>query len=294
NKTTGLTEGVEYTLSVTDALGKSVTERYEIKAKSITEIFNGFMTPAVSALGSVLFWDPFAASGLYDPITYADVKLIPVPGWTAGIEEKFTLDQWLVAEGEHVDKGQEIAVVGKASGGTISVSALESGTLKYLVKEGGVIYNFENAAHVVEVGAHNLAEIEYDEPVALLHPNGDFQTTSIPFIVIWLILGATFFTLRMGFINFRGFRHALDLARGKYDDPNAPGQVTHFQALATAVSGTVGLGNIAGVAVAVSIGGAGSTLWIIIAGLLGMSSKFVECTLGVKYRNILPDGRVFG
>jgi len=98
----------------------------------------------------------------------------------------------------------------------------------------------------------------------------------------------------MGFINFRGFRHALDLARGKYDDPNAPGQVTHFQALATAVSGTVGLGNIAGVAVAVSIGGAGSTLWIIIAGLLGMSSKFVECTLGVKYRNILPDGRVFG
>src|SRR5690606_19018470 len=168
NKTTGLTEGVEYTLSVTDALGKSVTERYEIKAKSITEIFNGFMTPAVSALGSVLFWDPFAASGLYDPITYADVKLIPVPGWTAGIEEKFTLDQWLVAEGEHVDKGQEIAVVGKASGGTISVSALESGTLKYLVKEGGVIYNFENAAHVVEVGAHNLAEIEYDEPVALL------------------------------------------------------------------------------------------------------------------------------
>src|SRR5690606_24505538 len=66
NKTTGLTEGVEYTLSVTDALGKSVTERYEIKAKSITEIFNGFMTPAVSALGSVLFWDPFAASGLYD------------------------------------------------------------------------------------------------------------------------------------------------------------------------------------------------------------------------------------
>jgi len=107
-------------------------------------------------------------------------------------------------------------------------------------------------------------------------------------------LGATFFTIRMGFINVRGFKHALDLAKGKYDDPNAPGQVTHFQALATAVSGTVGLGNIAGVAVAISLGGAGATFWMILCGLLGMSSKFVECTLGVKYRDILPDGRVFG
>src|SRR5699024_4356773 len=149
----------------------------------------------------------------------------------------------------------------------------------HLAKEGGVIYDSDNPDHVIEVGAHNLASIKYDEPVPLLHPNGDFQTTSIPFIVIWLICGALFFTLRMGFINVRGFKHALDLARGKYDDPSAPGQVTHFQALATAVSGTVGLGNIAGVAVAVSIGGAGSTLWIILAGLLGMSSKFVECTL---------------
>ncbi len=98
----------------------------------------------------------------------------------------------------------------------------------------------------------------------------------------------------MGFINFRGFKHAIVLARGTYDDPDAPGQVTHFQALATAVSGTVGLGNIAGVAVAVSIGGAGATFWMIVCGLLGMSMKFVECTLGVKYRDILPDGRVFG
>ncbi|MDO9595514.1 MAG: alanine/glycine:cation symporter family protein, partial [Lutibacter sp.] len=117
---------------------------------------------------------------------------------------------------------------------------------------------------------------------------------NIPFIVIWLSIGALFFTIRMGFINIKGFKHAINLARGKYDDPNAPGQVTHFQALATAVSGTVGLGNIAGVAVAISLGGAGATFWIILAGLLGMSSKFVECTLGVKYRDIAADGRVFG
>lgn len=101
---------------------------------------------------------------------------------------------------------------------------------------------------------HYLAQIKYDEPQALLHPNGDKQQKGIPFIVVWLVVGAIFFTFRMGFINLRGFRHAIDLAKGKYDDPNAPGQVTHFQALATAVSGTVGLGNIAGVAVAISIG----------------------------------------
>lgn len=126
------------------------------------------------------------------------------------------------------------------------------------------------------------------------HPNGDTRTTTIPFIVVWLILGALFFTIRMGFINIRGFKHAVDLARGRFDEPNAPGEVTHFQALATAVSATVGLGNIAGVAVAISIGGAGATFWMIIAGLLGMSSKFVECTLGVKYRNINEDGSVSG
>ncbi|GGH76494.1 MAG: amino acid carrier protein [Bacteroidetes bacterium] len=126
------------------------------------------------------------------------------------------------------------------------------------------------------------------------HANGDIQTKSIPFIVVWLVLGALFFTLRMKFINVRGFKHAIQLARGKYDEPNAPGEVTHFQALATAVSATVGLGNIAGVAVAISVGGPGATFWMIVAGLLGMSSKFVECTLGVKYRTINEDGSVSG
>lgn len=127
-----------------------------------------------------------------------------------------------------------------------------------------------------------------------LHANGTVQTKNIPFIVVWLILGALFFTLRMKFINVRGFKHAIQLARGKYDEPDAPGEVTHFQALATAVSATVGLGNIAGVAVAISVGGPGATFWMIVAGLLGMSSKFVECTLGVKYRTINEDGSVSG
>ena len=118
--------------------------------------------------------------------------------------------------------------------------------------------------------------------------------TSFPWIVVWLILAATIFTIYFGFIQFRAFGHAIALVSGKYSNPNDAGEVSHFQALATALSGTVGLGNIAGVAVAVSVGGPGATFWMILAGLLGMASKFTECTLGVKYRNEYPDGRVSG
>lgn len=128
----------------------------------------------------------------------------------------------------------------------------------------------------------------------LLNPNGTERTIKVPFMVIWLILGAVFFTIRFGFINIRGLRHSLDLVRGRYDEKDAVGEVTHFQALATAVSGTVGLGNIAGVAVAITAGGPGATFWLILAGLLGMSSKFVECTLGVKYRKLEEDGTISG
>jgi AGCS family alanine or glycine:cation symporter len=117
---------------------------------------------------------------------------------------------------------------------------------------------------------------------------------AIPFVLVWLIVAATVFTFYFKFINLRAFKHGFELVRGDYYDPEAAGEVTHFQALATALSGTVGLGNIAGVAVAVSLGGPGATFWMILAGFLGMSSKFTECTLGVKYRNELPDGTVSG
>ena len=141
----------------------------------------------------------------------------------------------------------------------------------------------------------------------------------IPVVLILLLSGAIFFTLYFGFINVRHFSTAIQVVRGKYDlleksdtslsenvyeaaddlvdtikDESHQGEVNHFQALATAVSGTVGLGNIAVVAVAISIGGPGATFWMVVAGLLGMSSKFVECTLGVKYRDIDSDGNVFG
>ena len=113
-------------------------------------------------------------------------------------------------------------------------------------------------------------------------------------IVVWLIVAAVFFTVYLGFLNIRGFAHAINLVRGRYSKPEDAGEVSHFQALATAVSGTVGLGNIAGVAVAITLGGPGATFWMILAGFLGMSTKLAECTLGVKYRKEHADGTVSG
>lgn len=172
--------------------------------KTLSQGIDEVFTPFVEVLGDILFWDPFSASGVYDPKVYDETG-------------KAILDE----EGEEV-----------------------------------------------------LAPIKL--------------------IVVWLIFGGLFFTIFMRFINVRGFRHSIALIRGKYDKPGTKGEVSHFQALTTALSATVGLGNIAGVALAISIGGPGATLWMILAGLLGMSSKFVECTLGVKYRKIDSKGRVSG
>ncbi len=143
------------------------------------------------------------------------------------------------------------------------------------------------------VGIHDpLVYDKWGEPV--LEDDGSNKKSPVPFIVIWLIFGAVAFTIIMKFINIRGFKHAINLIRGIYDDPEHKGEVTHFQALTTALSATVGLGNIAGVAIAISIGGPGATFWMIIAGIFGMSSKFTECTLGVKYRKIDKNGVVSG
>lgn len=133
-----------------------------------------------------------------------------------------------------------------------------------------------------------------DQGMMVLDELGEPIKAPLPIVVVWLIIGAVVFTLYMGFINIRGFKHAIQIVRGKYDNPNDKGEVSHFQALTTALSATVGLGNIAGVAIAIVIGGPGATFWMIIAGLLGMSSKFVECTLGVKYRKIDVLGQVSG
>jgi AGCS family alanine or glycine:cation symporter len=147
-----------------------------------------------------------------------------------------------------------------------------------------------------------------------------FEVLGTPFVLILLVGSALFFTLYFGFPNIRYFGTAINVVRGKYDeleteghgaeksqvnivdgdvtdtirDESQEGEVSHFQALATAVSGTVGNGNIAGVALAIALGGPGATFWMIICGLLGMSTKFVECTLGVQYRDIDENGTVYG
>lgn len=200
----GIDEGIDFSLTVTDANGQSETVTVFTPAESLEEKMNSNVKPAVDVLGSILFFDPFEAIGVYDPVIH------------------------------------------DANGDVIT------------------------------------------------HPNGDPIKQGIPLVVVWLVLGAIFFTIRMKFVNLRGFGHALDLVKGKFDNPDDEGEVSHFQALTTALSGTVGLGNIAGVAVAISLGGAGATFWMIVAGLLGMSSKFVECTLGVKYREIDAEGNVSG
>ena len=171
---------------------------------TVSEKIDNAFRPAVDWINSILFWDPFTAMGIYDPVVY--------------------------------DKsGQPI-----------------------------------------------------------LDGEGNPVESRLPLIVFWLIFGAITFTVFMRFVNIRGFKHAIQLVQGKFDDPENPGEVSHFQALTTALSATVGLGNIAGVAIAISIGGPGATFWMIVAGLLGMSSKFTECTLGVKYRRIDINGVVSG
>jgi alanine or glycine:cation symporter, AGCS family len=125
----------------------------------------------------------------------------------------------------------------------------------------------------------------------------NFPGTEIPTIIFLLVGGALFFTIYFGFINIKRFPTAINTVRGKFDvveDSSDDGEVSHFQALATAVSGTVGNGNIAGVALAIAVGGPGATFWMVVCGLIGMSTKFVECTLGVKYRDVGEDGTVYG
>ena len=118
--------------------------------------------------------------------------------------------------------------------------------------------------------------------------------SGMPLVVAWLSLGALFFTLYMKGFNVWGFTHAINIVRGKYDDPKEKGEVTHFQALSSALSATVGLGNIAGVTIAMTAGGPGAFFWMLMCGIFGMTSKFVECTLGVKYRTVNEQGHVLG
>lgn len=293
---TGLTEGESFSVTITDAQGQSIALDGIVPAQSGPEYINSYVKPVVGYMSDFLFWDPFTAIGIYDPVVYADLKNVKAPGWSNPEVTKISLKEWKVDEGVQVQKGDLIAIVTQDNTKDIEVFANANGTLRHNTKEGNVIFDANNINDIIEVGAENMASVIYDEPQPVLHPNGTVQQKGIPFIVVWLVLGALFFTIRMKFINIKGFKHAIELVQGKFTDPNKKedGEVSHFQALTTALSGTVGLGNIAGVAVAISLGGPGATFWMIIAGLIGMASKFTECTLGVKYRIMGKDGDVSG
>ena len=189
---------------------------------------------------------------------------------------------------------------------------------KYLLSILTLILPLLTIAQEAEVGLDQKIDQAF-QPVSDFFSNVIFfEIAGTPFVLILLVGSAAFFTLYFGFPNIRYFGKAINTVRGKYDeiegghqaaetsmtidgdirdtirDESKEGEVSHFQALATAVSGTVGNGNIAGVALAIALGGPGATFWMIICGLLGMSTKFVECTLGVQYRDVDEDGTVYG
>ncbi len=135
-----------------------------------------------------------------------------------------------------------------------------------------------------------------DKGRPVLGPDGapKMKTVALPFVVAVLALGGVFFTLWYRFVNLRGFKHAIEIVRGKYDNPEDAGEITHFRALTSALSATVGLGNIAGVAIAIQLGGPGAVFWMIVAAFFGMSTKFSSCTLSQLYRRKNPDGSISG
>lgn len=123
---------------------------------------------------------------------------------------------------------------------------------------------------------------------------GQVEGATFPFVVALLIFSGIFLTLKMGFVNLRMFSHSLAIVRGKYNTKEDKGVISPFQSLATALSATVGIGNIAAVSIAISLGGAGAAFWMILAGFLGMTLKFTEVTLSIKYREFLPNGTIMG
>lgn len=290
----GLTEGVGFTVSIKDAKGDSIHLEGKVPVESTEERINSVFLPVVNGLFSVLFWDPFATFGLYDPVVYANEKRVFAKGYKQDNVQKIFLMKWFQPEGAEVQAGDKLALLRRNTNDTITIYATEPGKIHHWFSEGEIVFDRTDVASIAKPNTAVFGTVVYDSPRPLLLPNGTIQKNAIPLIVVWLILGALFFTIKMGFINFTGIKQAINLVSGKFSDPNDKGEVSHFQALTTALSATVGLGNIAGVAVAIVVGGAGATFWMIVAGLLGMASKFVECTLGVKYRQINEAGEVSG
>lgn len=277
-----LNEGIKLSVLVLDSNNDSIRLNAKVPASSVMEKMEAVIKPLVDFIGEEFFF-----KSIYSSQVMIDSMFLTTPNYNAS--KNFTLIKWLVEENESVKHEQAVAEI-LIDEDTIFLYAVGSGKIKLLVQPGDPLFKQGS----LNKSARNVAYIKYSEKSPYYNPNHTTMTSDVPLIVVWLVLGALFFTFRMGFINVRGIKHAFQLVRGQFDRPEDKGEVSHFQALVTALSGTVGLGNIAGVAIAISLGGAGATFWMIVAGLIGMSSKFVECTLGVKYRSIDSDGVVSG
>ena len=163
-----------------------------------------------------------------------------------------------------------------------------SSALPVPAADSGGLRGFEEAVNdVVGPFADWLSSVVF---YAVPLPGG----SELPLVVLWLVAAGVIITAYLGVVQVRGARLSLEVVRGKFSRPDDPGEITHFQALSSALSGTVGLGNIAGVGAALALGGAGATFWMVVCGLLGMATKFAECTLGVKYRTVNADGSISG
>jgi len=142
--------------------------------------------------------------------------------------------------------------------------------------------------------AFGAIKLKDDAGNVVLDKDGKKETVPLKFIVAFLAVGSIIFTFLFGWINLRGFRHSIDIIRGKYDNPTDEGEISHFRALTSALSATIGLGNIAGVAIAVKTGGPGAVFWMMLLAVFGMTAKFIECTLAQMYRQTNPDGSISG
>ena len=258
----------------------------------------------VAPLESVLFFDFWSDRWLRSTIpddiksTDPDCPYEYLFAWTVSLDRPYVV---LLRRVDTLQK-EKTAVASIAPG---EIVPGHKGSVKLRLGKQGPEFEVSNELPAeVAVAALNGQEYRVlqawpaDEmPIVIPCPDWDAELETgqrVPLVVLWLLVGAIFFTVRMGFINFRGFLHGLRLIRGSYDNPEEAGEVSHFQALASALSATIGLGNIAGVAIAVGLGGPGTIFWMIVAGLLGMTSKFTECSLSQMYRKIAPDGTVSG
>ncbi|MFA5574770.1 MAG: alanine/glycine:cation symporter family protein [Brumimicrobium sp.] len=287
-----LSEGTEISVLVIDANKDSVHLTGSVPVSSFEEKIGSFIRPSVNVLKNILF------KKIWSDTLKVDKFSLKAPFSFDREKENYTFKKWTRSDGDFVNHLDVVAILQEGEN-EIPLYAIGSGILKHgvfenkKVEQGDLIYytNSRGNRSLKELGA-----IEYESPQPFYNQNLTFQIQGFPLIVAWLIFGAIFFTFKMKFIQFNPkiIKHAIDLIRGKYDKPTEKGEVSHFQALVTALSATIGLGNIAGVAIAIGIGGPGATFWMILAGLLGMVVKFSEATLGVKYRVQNKDGEVSG